>query len=220
MISRLKEAFRWRFVRFNENKVQPLLVNLGLKKYQAKLKQEAMFIEALEEKGVNVRLNKLVIDHETPNCYYDHKKYQVIFPKRYVKSVSELDTHKAYTYYFKGLKTDQRLWVLSFKKHHKSLIEFTQQGRLINKDHFDTKYYAEMCASKFVLCPQGKFLWTYRFYEAVMCKSIPVISRGSFEPSMEGFKFYYSDEDSHEYNKEWVDHNYSLFIKRHTLKHD
>ena len=39
-----------------------------------------------------------------------------------------------------------------------------------NKAYFET-----MCQSKFVLCPEGDAPWSFRFYEVLMCKSIPIV---------------------------------------------
>ena len=36
-------------------------------------------------------------------------------------------------------------------------------------------YFENMCQSKFVLCPAGDAPWSFRFYEVLMCKSIPIV---------------------------------------------
>jgi hypothetical protein len=36
-------------------------------------------------------------------------------------------------------------------------------------------YFEKMCQSKFVLCPAGDASWSFRFYETLMCKSIPIV---------------------------------------------
>lgn len=36
-------------------------------------------------------------------------------------------------------------------------------------------YFEKMCQSKFVLCPMGDTTWSFRFYETLMCKSIPIV---------------------------------------------
>ena len=36
-------------------------------------------------------------------------------------------------------------------------------------------YFESMCQSKFVLCPAGDSSWSFRFYETLMCKSIPIV---------------------------------------------
>jgi len=37
------------------------------------------------------------------------------------------------------------------------------------------EYFENMCKSKFVLCPIGDSSWSFRFYEVLMCKSIPIV---------------------------------------------
>ena len=41
----------------------------------------------------------------------------------------------------------------------------------------DNLYYFEtMCKSKYCLCPAGDAPWSFRFYEVLMCKSIPIVA--------------------------------------------
>jgi hypothetical protein len=46
------------------------------------------------------------------------------------------------------------------------------QYRIV-KENID--YFEKMCQSKFVLCPAGDAPWSFRFYEILMCKSIPIV---------------------------------------------
>jgi hypothetical protein len=46
------------------------------------------------------------------------------------------------------------------------------QYRIV-KENID--YFEKMCKSKFVLCPAGDAPWSFRFYEVLMCKSIPIV---------------------------------------------
>ena len=39
----------------------------------------------------------------------------------------------------------------------------------------NTYYFEKLCQSKFVLCPAGDAPWSFRFYEVLMCKSIPIV---------------------------------------------
>ena len=48
----------------------------------------------------------------------------------------------------------------------------TVQYRVV-KENLD--YFETMCKSKYVLCPMGDAPWSFRFYEILMCKSIPVV---------------------------------------------
>jgi hypothetical protein len=48
----------------------------------------------------------------------------------------------------------------------------TAQYRVIKENLY---YFEKMCQSKFVLCPQGDSSWSFRFYETLMCKSVPIV---------------------------------------------
>lgn len=41
------------------------------------------------------------------------------------------------------------------------------------------EYYADLCRSKFVLCPEGTGLDTHRVYESILCGATPVVLRNS-----------------------------------------
>ena len=85
---------------------------------------------------------------------------------------------------------------------------------------FDTHYYEVLCHSQFALCPGGDSRWSMRFYEALMCKSIPVLPSRTHHRSirevLRGYKTYNPGDDL-VYRQDWVDHNYALFQKHHTL---
>lgn len=46
------------------------------------------------------------------------------------------------------------------------------QYRTVNENVY---YFEKMRQSKFVLCPAGDAPWSFRFYEVLLCKSIPVV---------------------------------------------
>jgi len=46
------------------------------------------------------------------------------------------------------------------------------QYRIVKENIF---YFETMCQSKFVLCPAGDAPWSFRFYEVLMCKSLPIV---------------------------------------------
>jgi Exostosin family len=91
---------------------------------------------------------------------------------------------------------------------------------LEQRNFFDEHYYRVMCQSEFTLCPGGDLPWSMRFYEAMMCKSIPVLQNRmhhrSLREALRGYKFY-TRSDRLIYKPEWVEHNYELFLKHHTL---
>jgi hypothetical protein len=61
-----------------------------------------------------------------------------------------------------------------------------------------------MARSKFTLCPNGDFTWTYRFFEAIIFKSIPIIEDYTYHYN--GYH-YYTKDDKFIYNDIWVDEN-------------
>lgn len=116
------------------------------------------------------------------------------------------------------------------KKHAKlGIFDYTFEAHgfvpkeypIQTKAHFDENYYKRMCNSKFTLCPAGDVFYSMRFYESLMCKSIPIIknineSFRSYEESLLDYK-YYLTTDNIEYREDWVVHNYNIFLKYHTL---
>ena len=90
-------------------------------------------------------------------------------------------------------------------------------------DPSDKNYFDVMCKSKFCLCPAGDDLWSMRFYEALMCKCIPIVNNEketyrSDPESKLGYKFYLTSDKEFIYREDWVEHNYNLFLKYHTLE--
>lgn len=49
------------------------------------------------------------------------------------------------------------------------------RGREFPIKAWDDDYYRLLSRSRFVLCPDGDFTWTYRFFEAVLCGAIPIV---------------------------------------------
>lgn len=108
----------------------------------------------------------------------------------------------------------------------KSLIEASYIPRNVPgelAEHFDNKYYKLLANAKFCLCPAGDCPWSMRFYEAIMCKCIPIVKyswetwRSSAESRL-NYKYYLADDKEFVYREDWVEHNYTLFMKFHTLE--
>ena len=147
---------------------------------------------------------------------------------------------------------DNRLWVLNFSKIHYTknslfvnttknkgldkswniLGEFDQRFNesydfkapkfMKNKNYFDKKYYEYMSNSKFCLCPAGDLMWSMRFYEALLCRCIPIINivDESYRNELESkipYKYYLAKENHFEYRLDWVHHNLELFYKYHSF---
>lgn len=86
---------------------------------------------------------------------------------------------------------------------------------------FDKDYFGVMCSSEFTLCPIGDQPYSDRFFEVIMSKSIPILKKkedcGKNKAQENiGYKFYLLGDD-YVYRQDWVDYNYDLFLKTHTL---
>ena len=85
-------------------------------------------------------------------------------------------------------------------------------------------YFESMCQSKFVLCPAGDSLWSFRFYETLMCKSIPIVESihhtyRSREEAELNYKYilYTQIENDINYN-DYINENIVIFENHHMLK--
>jgi len=98
------------------------------------------------------------------------------------------------------------------------------QYRIV-KDNID--YFEKMCQSKFVLCPGGDAPWSFRFYEVLMCKSIPIVEswhhtyRTKEEAKLK-YKYIINQDmeniiNNIDYN-DYVNENTKIFKNYHLLK--
>ena len=98
------------------------------------------------------------------------------------------------------------------------------QYRIV-KENID--YFEKMCQSKFVLCPMGDGAWSFRFYEVLMCKSIPIVEsyhhtyRTKEEANINYKYVLYQDIDididNYEIYKDYVYENTIIFENYHLL---
>lgn len=110
----------------------------------------------------------------------------------------------------------------SFDYTHRRVGFVPKERPVYLRNYFDKNYYQKMCESKFTLCPSGDSFWSMRFYEALMCKSIPiVISKDetfrSEAESLLDYKYYLASDPNPEYREDWANHNYEIFLKYHTF---
>lgn len=84
----------------------------------------------------------------------------------------------------------------------------------------ENKYYFEtMCQSKFCLCPAGDAPWSFRFYEVLMCKSIPIVESWfhtfrTDEESNLGYKYVLYNEP-HIFDEKIIEENSLIFERNH-----
>jgi hypothetical protein len=86
------------------------------------------------------------------------------------------------------------------------------------------EYFETMCRSKYCLCPAGDAPWSFRFYEVLMCKSIPIVESWHHtyrtkEEANINYKYvlYKNINDEINYN-EYINENIRIFENYHLLK--
>jgi hypothetical protein len=104
-------------------------------------------------------------------------------------------------------------------KHEKNATKDTiLQYRTLDENRF---YFESMAKSKFCLCPAGDNKWSWRFYEVLMCESIPIVkSRHHIYRTISEGKvnyLYYLFNKPHVYDKKIIDHNLYIFEYFHLL---
>lgn len=96
----------------------------------------------------------------------------------------------------------------------------SNRGRIFPVKSWDNQYYTILSRSQFVLCPNGDFIWSYRFFESILCGAIPIIQDEC--DAYNEFKFYKISDDINNFvwTEEVAMHNYLLCIERITIPID
>lgn len=93
----------------------------------------------------------------------------------------------------------------------------SNRGRVFPVKAWDEEYFRLLADSQFVLCPSGDYIWTYRFFESIMCGAIPIIEKSC--PAYEGFRYFTMDDSisSLKWSEEDVNYNFKLCFERLTV---
>ena len=104
-----------------------------------------------------------------------------------------------------------------FSKKNNVLFFSSSKGREWPVKAWDEKYYINLSKSKYVLCPDGDFIWTYRFFEALLCGAIPIIE--NYCSDYEGFFFYTMDDkiENMYYDENKVQSNFNKAVDYLTI---
>lgn len=68
----------------------------------------------------------------------------------------------------------------------------SDRGRQFPGKSWDEEYHALLARSQFVLCPCGDYVWSYRFFEAVLCGAVPIVEQPC--PAYDGFSYRTMDD--------------------------
>lgn len=177
--------------------------------------QEFFFKKSLMEVGEKFDKSDIKIDHMNGKNFYKGKEFNLIFPKYLIDHVYKLSKNKTIDYCFIGKLDKTRSWVSDYS--NRGVIKNSLYGRNFSlKYNIDSEYYSIVSSSKFTLCPIGSCPWSYRFFESIMCHSIPVVDTSTKDVFRDKFKFLSKDE-SHSYINDYVSFNYEILIKDFTL---
>lgn len=104
------------------------------------------------------------------------------------------------------------------KKIGDLIIWSSNRGRKFPIKAWDNEYFEVLGKSQFVLCPSGVCVWSYRFFEAILCGAIPIVEKNC--EAYEGFRFKYMDDSAEKFkwSKEDAEYNYNLCLERICLK--
>jgi hypothetical protein len=204
------------------------------------LKQEAMLKIALLEIGIDTKWVEIQVDHLNGYCKINGIVFELIFPKVHFFYCREalFKVPKTRRFYFDGYPGDDegRKEMLFPFKGKDSLITFTDQGRRREyKGSLNEDYFTKIASSKFTLCPHQKDwpnpnsrIWTYRFVEACMGFSIPVVFNKTplSKTFVDGFYYVFDDNISEGQNIQVDDYdahllrNFKLAEKRFTFQEE
>lgn len=128
------------------------------------------------------------------NYFKREKKYDKIYFRGVFTKKRALESIKL-CWYVRDFKAIFLLLVhiVILSKMNQSIITsklhlvFTNRGRDEKHKYIDKEYYEEMSKFKYVFCPVGDFVWTYRFFEAIQVGSLPIVSKSAKIYSM--FKY-------------------------------
>jgi len=107
------------------------------------------------------------------NSNYEKRKWVIDFAKKnFTNNSIFINTDNTPTWELLG-SFDYTNTIIGFcPKNNYDNQSKNVQYRVV-KDNIE--YFEKMCKSNYCLCPAGDAPWSFRFYEALMCKSIPIV---------------------------------------------
>jgi hypothetical protein len=100
------------------------------------------------------------------------------------------------------------------------LVWSSNRGREFPIKAWDDEYWKVLTRSQFVICPDGDYKWSYRFFEAALCGAIPIVE--SRCEAYQGFRYCHIDDpiESLIWRPEDAEHNARICKQRLTIPRD
>jgi hypothetical protein len=161
------------------------------------------------------------------NSDYDARQWIIEFAKNYFTSNSIfINTDKDPNWLLLGEFDHSNKNIGFCPKNNKDNQSKKVQYRIV-KDNIG--YFEKICQSKFVLCPAGDAPWSFRFYEVLMCKSVPIVKswHHTYRTKEEAnipYKYVlykcviYGNIENDIVYDDYVNENVTLFERYHLLK--
>lgn len=165
-----------------------------------------------------------IVDHATPRTAVGHVERPLVLPHAMTARCEQLwADRRPVAISFAGLMTPQRTEALAPLVDHfgeEFRVVATKAGRSWPGKAWDEEYYEVLGRSRLVACPDGDYVWTYRFFESALCGAVPVIQNDC--PQYDGFRFHRmdGDPDGWEWDEQWARHNRALAVERLTVDHE
>lgn len=174
--------------------------------------QEHFFRMALAERGIWG--GEIEVDHMNGiNFHHSTGQVPIVFPEFLLTFTSCLSKDKTQDYFFQGMIYPGREWLSHYNETRESSYGRDPQ----TKYAIDQDYYGRMSCSRFGLAPVGDCPWSYRFFEAIMCDTIPILGDKDVDVFAHNFSFQ-RHSDIHSYNETLCKENMKVLQKKHTLK--
>lgn len=198
------------------------------------LKQEALLRMSLKESGISYRKCHVKIDHVNGKNYVNNIELDIVYPMAFMKKAKRIaDAQpKVIKYYFNGNMADagkRKDMLDQFSNRDDSVVISSDYGRSqFNKFKFNDEYFRGLASATFGLCPHQAdwtgprdTMWTYRFIECCMTKTIPILFRDTplGYKFTEGFFFLYNDSLDVDVNilSEMAEANYVACMNKFTI---
>lgn len=178
---------------------------------------------------------EIAIDHSTPQVRIGAMERPLLYAHAVFDAYrAQWSSDRPARYSFAGLGTPERRTVIKrwattnnirmpspLRRTSSELdLRYTRAGRAWPEKAWDPGYVAALGRTQFALCPNGDFVWTYRFFEAAAAGAVPIIEE--YCDLYDGFVFHTFAEPAR--SLEWTaaaaEHNVALVRQRLTVPVD